>query len=82
MGKSLAVFWNRCILLKSFRVKNAKIDIVMKKMVLSVVFVKLKCIWLQNSLPALKNTKQLKITLVDHYAISIFWIFEIFDIHQ
>ena len=73
-------------LFKVFWVKTAKIDL-LKKMVLRVVFIKLKFRWLQTGLSDWKNTKQLKFCLW-----SIFYaffqmlhfsnFFEIFEIHQ
>ena len=47
----------------SFRVKNAKIGCFEDKRVLSEVFMKLKCRWLQTDLADLKNTKTIGILL-------------------
>ena len=63
MGKTFMVFWNNFLLFQSFWVENATIDFLNKKMVLSVVFIKLKFRMLQTGLSDLKNTKQLKFCL-------------------
>ena len=72
---------------KFFGVKNAKIDFLLRKMVLRVVFIKLTTRWLQTGLSYLKNTKQLKFCLWwIFYAFLKCCIFsknfEIFEIHQ
>ena len=51
MGKSLAVFWNSCLLLRDFELTNAKID---------SPSIALYEIGLQTGLPDLKNAKRLK----------------------
>ena len=63
MGKTFVVFWNNFLLFQSFWVDNATIDFLNKKMVLSVVFIKLKFRMLQTGLSDLKDTKQLKFGL-------------------
>ena len=55
MGKSLAVFWNICLLLQSFWVKNEKFDIFKKNGFSGVTFIKLKCRCLQIDLPDFKT---------------------------
>ena len=64
IGKSLALFRNSFLLLQSFWVKNAKIDFFKEKMVLSVVFIKLKCRWLQTDLSDLKHNKAIEFLLM------------------
>ena len=59
MGKRLAVFLTVFFYFKGFLVKNAKIDFLKKKMVMRVVFIKLKFRWLQIGLSDWKNAKQL-----------------------
>ena len=65
MGKSLAVFWNRFPLQQSFWIKNTKFDFFKKRGtgVLGVVFMTLKCRWLQTGLPDLKNIQTIEILL-------------------
>ena len=88
MGKRLTVFLNSFPLLQSFfGLKMQKSTVFKEKMVLRVVFIKLKFRWLQTGPSDWKNTKQLKFCL--------WWIFytffkmlpfskflEIFEIHK
>ena len=62
MRKRLAVFWNSFLFLQNFWVKNALIDF--KNKVLSVVFIKLKCRWLQTCLPELEKQQTIEISLM------------------
>ena len=51
-----------------FWVLNRKINVFEEKRVLSVVFIKLKCRWLQNGLADLKKHQTLKILLRVNFA--------------
>ena len=62
-GQSLAMFWNNCLLLQRFGVKNAIIDFFFQKMVLSVVFMKLKCRRLHTSLRDSKKHQTIEVLL-------------------
>ena len=53
MGKRLVVLWNSNLL--GLNANNRRF--------LGVVFIKLKCIWLQNGLDDLKITKNFKFSL-------------------
>ena len=46
MVKSLAVFWVSYFLPNSFYVKNAKIDFLGEKTILSAFLIDFKCMWL------------------------------------
>ena len=83
IGISLAVFWNCCLSPYSFLVKNAKIAFFEEKRVLSVVFIELKCRWLQTGLADLKNHQTNVIFLrVDFLRIfENITFFEIFENH-
>ena len=52
-----SVFEQFSFTLKFFLVENAKIDFFKEKMVLRIVFIKLKFRWLQTGLSDWKNTK-------------------------
>ena len=80
MGKSLALLWTNFLLLQIFG--NAK-----EKMDLSVVLKQVKCMWLQSGLLDLKNTEQLKFSLMVYFyaflkVLHFSFFFGIFEIHQ